>query len=165
MSSTTTRLTDDNTREQAQRDASALARAIRTIFNILWSNMTQESQYLFHDFASFMRLALADAADYVSQSSGSVAQRLREADEEIAKGDRNELGIKNVPEEEKFKNQDPKEQWERVADTVKVAGSQAIGAGQVAVATTEQAANRSSQRLQDAFNQVSVTFVFTKLTC
>ena len=62
-----------------------------------------------------------------------------------------------MPEEEKFKNQDPKEQWERVADTVKVAGSQAIGAGQVAVATTEEIASRSAQRLQDAFNQASAS--------
>ena len=103
MSSTTTHLTDEDTKEQAQKDASALARAIWSIFSILWSNLTQESQFVFHDFASFMRLALADAADFVSQSTGSAAQRLREVDEQIAQGDRNELGIKNVPEEEKFR--------------------------------------------------------------
>ena len=102
-----------------------------------------------------MRIALADAADYVSGAAGSAAQSLREVDEQVSRGERNELGMKNVPEEEKFKNQDAKEQWERAADTVKIAGSKTIGAGQVAIATSEELTTRSSQRLQDAFNQVS----------
>ena len=99
-------------------------------------------------------LTFADAADYVSQSAGSAAQNLREVDEQVAQGERNELGMKNVPEEEKFKNKDAKEQWETAADTVKVAGSKTIGAGQAAAQTTEDLANRSSQRVQDAFYQV-----------
>ena len=126
------------------------------MFAVIWTHFSQESSFVLHDFASFMRLALADAADFVSRSAGSTAETLREVDEEIGKGERNELGMKNVPEEEKFKNQDAKEQWERVADTVKVAGSKTIGAGQVAAQTSEELANKSSQRVQDAWNQVCI---------
>ena len=77
---------------------------------------------MFHDFASFARLALADAAEYVSQSAGSAAQTLRQADEEIERGERNEAGMKKKPEEEKFKNKDAREQFEIAMDTVKEAG-------------------------------------------
>ncbi|KAJ3539933.1 hypothetical protein NM688_g6300 [Phlebia brevispora] len=153
-SSTTTQITDDASKDQARKDASALAHAIRTVFNIIWSNLSQESSHVFHDFASFMRLALADAADYVSRTAGSTAEKLRDANEEIERGERNELGVKNVPEDQKFKNKDPKEQWERAAVTVKVVGSKTIGAGQIAVQTSEDLANKSSERLQDAFYQV-----------
>ncbi len=111
-----------------------------------------------------MLLAHADAADYVSQSAGTAAQSLREVDEDVAQGDRNELGVKNVPEEEKFKNQDAKEQWERSVDTVKVAGSKTIGAGQVAIQTTEDLANRSTERLQNAFYKASTLITFSTYT-
>ena len=103
-----------------------------------------------------MRLALADAADFVSRSAGATAETLRDVNQDIEQGDRNELGMKNVPEEEKFKNQDAKEQWERGADTVKAAGSKTIGAGQAVAQTTEDLANKSTVRVQDAFNKVCV---------
>lgn len=117
--------------------------------------MTQESQNVAHDFASFLRLTIADAADYVSQSAGSTAQTLRQVDEEVAQGERNEAGLKKKPEEEKFKNKDAREQFEITMDTVKDAGSQTIGAAQVAAATSKDLANRTNDRLQNAFNEVS----------
>lgn len=144
--------------DQASKDASALARSIRTIVSVLLSTVTQESQSVFHDFASFMRLALADAADYVGKSAGSAAQTLRDVDEEIAKGERNEAGMKKKPEEEKFKNKDAQEQFEISMDTIKEAGSKTIGAGQVAVATAEDLASRTNERISDAFNDVSFSF-------
>ncbi|EKM57069.1 uncharacterized protein PHACADRAFT_119248 [Phanerochaete carnosa HHB-10118-sp] len=153
VSNTSTNITG-SAPDQASKDASALARALRTIFSILLSTVTQESQSVLHDFASFMRLAIADAADYVSQSAGSAAQTLRQVDEEIEKGDRNEAGLKNKPEEEKFKNKDTREQFEVTMDTIKEAGSETIGAAQVAAATGKDLANRTNDRLQDAFNQI-----------
>lgn len=132
-----------------------MARSLRTVFSILLSTMTQESQSVLHDFASFMRLALADAAEYVGQSAGSAAQTLRQVDEEIAKGERNEAGLKKKPEEEKFKNKDAREQFEITMDTVKEAGSETIGAAQVAAATGKDLANRTNDRLHNAFNDVS----------
>ncbi|GJE93419.1 hypothetical protein PsYK624_095780 [Phanerochaete sordida] len=140
--------------DQAQKDAAAMARSLRTIFSILLSTMTSETQSVFHDFASFMRLALADAADYVSQSAGSAAQTLRQVDEEVSKGERNEVGMKNKPEEEKFKNKDTREQFEITMDTVKEAGSETIGAAQVAAATSKDLANRTNERVQNAFYSI-----------
>ena len=153
ISNTSTNITG-SAPDQASKDASALARSLRTIFSVLLSTLTQESQSVFHDFASFTRLALADAADYVSQSAGSAAQTLRQVDQEIEEGERNEAGLKKKPEEEKFKNKDAREQFEITMDTVKEAGSQTIGAAQVAAATSKDLANRTNERLQNAFNEV-----------
>lgn len=75
-------------------------------------------------------------------------------DEQIANGQRNEAGLKNKPEEEQWRNKDAKEKWESAADTVKVAGSKTIGAGQAVADKSEDLANRSNQRMQDAFYQV-----------
>lgn len=162
ISNTSTNVTG-SAPDQASKDASALARSLRTIFSILLSTLTQESQAVFHDFASFMRLALADAADYVSQSTGSAAQTLRQVDQEIAEGERNEAGLKHKPEEEKFKNKDAKEQFEITMDTVKEAGSQTIGTAQVAAATSKDLANRTNERLLNAFNAVC-PFIYVTLT-
>ena len=152
LSNTSTNVTG-KAPDQASKDASALARSLRTIFSVLLSTFTQESQSIFHDFASFMRLAVADAAEYVSQSAGSTAQNLRQVDEEIARGERNEAGLKKKPEEEKFKNKDTREQFEISMDTVKEAGSETISAAQVAAATSKDLANRTNERLQNAFTQ------------
>jgi hypothetical protein len=142
--------------DQASKDASALARAIRTVLSVLLSTITSEGGNVFHDFSSFMRLALADAAEYVSKSTASAAESLRQVDEDVEKGERNELGLKNVPEDQKFKNKDAKEQWETAMDTVKVAGSKTIGAGQVAADAATNVADRTSERLSNAFNQVII---------
>lgn len=98
---------------------------------------------------------MADAADYVSKSAGSAAEGLRQVDEDVEKGERNEFGLKHVPEDQKFKNKDTKEQWETAMDTVKVAGSKTIGAGQVATEAAKETSDRTMDRLSDAFNQVS----------
>lgn len=140
--------------DQASKDAAALARSLRTIFSVILSTVTSESQSVLHDFASFTRLALADAAEYVSQSAGSAAQTLRQVDQEIDDGERNETGLKKKPEEEKFKNKDVREQFEITMDTVKDAGSETIGAAQVVAATGKDMANRTSDRLMNALNDI-----------
>lgn len=109
-----------------------------------------------------MRLALADAADFVSKSAGSTAEGLRELDTDIEKGERNELGIKKSSEENP-EDKDAKVQFEKVMDTAKFAGSKAIGAGQVVAATSEDLANRTNDRLSEAFYTVSITL--TQLYC
>ncbi|KAI0826244.1 hypothetical protein BC629DRAFT_1578653 [Irpex lacteus] len=154
ISNTSTNVTSGEAPDQASQDAAAVARSVRTMLSVLLSTIGSEGGNVFHDFASFLRLALADAAEYVSKSAGSTAETLRQVDEDVEKGERNELGLKNVPEEEKFKNKDTKEQWETTMDTVKVAGSKTIGAGQVAAETAKNASDRTAQRLSDAFNQI-----------
>ncbi|TCD68513.1 hypothetical protein EIP91_010569 [Steccherinum ochraceum] len=137
--------------DQASKDARALAHALKALLKIVWSNFANESESVFHDFASFSRLALADAADLVSKGAGQAAQSLREVDSDIEQGDRNELGIRKRSEEEQEESGDVRVQFERTMDTVKVAGSKTIGAGQVAAQTAEDLAARTSDRLQEAF--------------
>ncbi|OBZ65028.1 Uncharacterized protein C32A11.02c, partial [Grifola frondosa] len=125
---------------------------LRTLINVVWENISQEGRSVFHDFASFMRLALADAAEYVGQSAGGAAESLRELDKEVQEGERNELGIKRKADDAEDDNARVK--FEKVMDTTKEVGSKTIGAGQVAVATGKDLTNRSSTRLQDAFYTV-----------
>ncbi|KAI0349926.1 hypothetical protein OH77DRAFT_1157819 [Trametes cingulata] len=150
---TSTSLSMDVDSDQASQDARAVARAIRSLVNTVWENLSQEGRSVFHDFASFMRLAIADAADYVGESAQSAAEALREVDKDIQQGERNELGIKRKAEEDP-KDADARVKFERTMDSTKEAGSKVIGAGQVAVATGQDLANRTSSRLQDAYYKI-----------
>jgi len=154
IASTSTSVPMDIDSDQARQDSQALARSIRTLVSIGWENLSQEGRSVFHDFASFMRLALADAADYVAQGAGATAESLRELDSEVQEGERNELGLRKREAEDDAEDADVRVKFEKTMDTTKEVGSKAIGAGQVAVATTEDVANRASTRLQDAFYQV-----------
>ena len=139
--------------DQAAADARALARSLRTLVSVVWENLSQEGRSVFHDFASFMRLALADAAEHVGQGAQTAAKTLRQVDQEVQEGQRNELGVKRKAEDDPD-DADARAKFERVMDSTKEAGSKAIGAGQVAAATGEDLANRTSARLQDAFYKV-----------
>ncbi|TFK87277.1 hypothetical protein K466DRAFT_117691 [Polyporus arcularius HHB13444] len=139
--------------DQAQKDAHALAKALRTLVSIAWENVSHEGRSVFHDFASFMRLALADAAEHVGDSAKTAADALREVDKGVQDGQRNELGIKRKAEDEP-EDADARQKFERAMDSTKEVGSKAIGAGQVAIATGEDLANRTTSRLQDAFNKL-----------
>ena len=152
VSNTSTSAMDVDT-DQATKDSRALAHSLRTLVNIVWENLSQEGQSVFHDFASFMRLALADAAELVGDNALSAAESLREVDKDVAEGQRNELGIKRKAEEDP-EDADARVKFERAMDSTKEAGSKVIGAGQVAAATSEDLANRTTSRLQEAFYKV-----------
>lgn len=141
--------------DQATQDARAVAHAARTLVNTLWDTVSHEGRSVFHDFASFMRLALADAADYVGESAQSAAGALRDVDEDVQKGKRNELGVKRKAEDDP-EDGDVRAKFERTMDSTKEVGSKAIGAGQTAVATGQDLADRTSTRLQDAYEKVSI---------
>ncbi|OJT02930.1 hypothetical protein TRAPUB_6514 [Trametes pubescens] len=120
--------------DQATQDACAVAYAAHTLVNTRWEDVSHEGRSVFHDFASFMRLALADAADYVGESAQNAAGALREVDRDVQNGERNELGVKRKAEAE-HQDSDARAKFERTMDSTKEAGSKVIGAGQVAVAT------------------------------
>ena len=150
--------------EQAARDARAASHSIRTIARILWDNISHEGGALGHDFASFLRLALADVADYVGQTAGSTAESLRDLDVQVQQGERNELGLKKRKAEQDAEDADARVKFEKTMDTTKEVGSKAIGAGQAAVAKAEDISNRASSRIQNAFNQVRILAVACTLT-
>ncbi|CDO76875.1 hypothetical protein BN946_scf184901.g12 [Trametes cinnabarina] len=116
--------------DQASHDAKAVARALRSLVNTVWENLSHEGRSLFHDFASFTRLALADAADYVGESAQSAADALRDVDKDVQQGQRNELGIKRKAQDDP-QDADARAKFERTMDTTKAAGSNLIGAAQV----------------------------------
>lgn len=139
--------------DQATADSKAVARSLRSLVSIVWENLSEEGKSVFHDFASFMRLALADAAESIGESALNAAESLREVDQDVQDGQRNELGMKRKTGEEP-EDVDARVKFERAMDTTKEAGSKVIGAGQVAVATADDLTSRMSTRLQEAFYKV-----------
>lgn len=127
---------------------------MRTVASLVWENLSQEGRSVFHDFASFMRLALADAADYVAHGAEATAESLRQLDTEVQEGQRNDLGVRKRKAEDE--DVDTKVKFERTMDKTKDVGSKTIGAGQAALATAQETADRTSSRLQDAFYAVSI---------
>ena len=61
--------------DPAAADTRALARSLRTLVSVVWERLSQE--------ASFMRLALADAAEHVGQGAQTAAKTLRQVDQEV----------------------------------------------------------------------------------
>ncbi|CDO73889.1 hypothetical protein BN946_scf185016.g46 [Trametes cinnabarina] len=114
--------------DQASQDAKAVARALHSLVNTVWENLSHEGRSLFHNFASFTRLVLADAADYVGKSQ------------------RNELHIKHKAQDNP-QDADPRAKFERTM--TKAAGSNLIGAAQVAATTDQDLADHTHSRLQD----------------
>ncbi|OCH86793.1 hypothetical protein OBBRIDRAFT_204740 [Obba rivulosa] len=153
-SSTSTTAPVDIDKEQAYKDSKAIARSLRTLFRVVWENLSQEGRSVFHDFASFMRLALADAAEYVAEGAGTTAEKLREIESEVQEGERNELGLKKRKAEGNAEEADARAKFERTMDSTKAVGSKAIGAGQAAARTGKNLVDRTSTRLQDAFYKV-----------
>ncbi|KAI1786208.1 hypothetical protein LXA43DRAFT_1111273 [Ganoderma leucocontextum] len=149
FSSVSTSATDVDT-EQAKADARALAYALRTLVSVISENLAHEGRSVFHDFASFMRLSLADAADMVSDKAHGAAGALRDVDKEVQEGERSELGTKRKAHD-KPEDTDVRAKFEKGMDTAKEAGSKAIGAGQAAAQTTQELAQRSTSRVQEAF--------------
>ncbi|OJT14057.1 hypothetical protein TRAPUB_9391 [Trametes pubescens] len=139
--------------DQGTQDARAVAHAAHTLVNTLWETVSHEGRSVFHDFASFMRLALADAADYVGESAQNAAGALRDVDKDVQKGERNELGVKRKAEDDP-EDGDVRAKFERTMDSTKEVGSKVIGAGQTAIATGQDLADRSSTRLQDAYYKI-----------
>ncbi|KAM5546176.1 hypothetical protein V8D89_000302 [Ganoderma adspersum] len=150
LSSVSTSTPDVDT-EQAEADARALAHALHTLVSVISENLAHEGRSLFHDFASFMRLSLADAADRVSDTARGAAEVLRDVNKEVEEGERSELGIKRKAPDQP---EDTRAKFEKGMDTAKEAGSKAIGAGQAAAQTTQELAQRSSSRVQDAFYEM-----------
>lgn len=139
--------------DDASRDAQALRTAIRTVLSVAWTSMSGEGQFLFADFASFSRLALADFAEFIEGSAAQAKESLRTVDQEVQDGERDTIGRKKRSREEAEAMQDPKVQFESTMDTIKGAGSSAIGAGQKATATTQETATAASNKLEEAYRR------------
>lgn len=121
----------------------------------LWTGISIESTSLFSDFASFSRLALADAAELVESQAAKAKDSLRDVDEEVQEGERDVIGRKKRTDEQEQEDQDPKEAFARGMDTAKDAGVTVIGTAQDAKAAADRTANNASKKIRNAYYQVS----------
>ena len=145
----------DAGKDQAKDDIRALRRALRNLFSVVWDSASSEGASIFYDLLSVIRLSLADAAELVEEQAGKAKESLRSIEDEVQSGQRDTLGRdKQRLEEEK----DTKVAWEHGMDTAKGAGSTVIDATRTAAETAEEKAEKTSQRIQDAWNKVCLPF-------
>ncbi|KAJ7629412.1 hypothetical protein DFH06DRAFT_1304101 [Mycena polygramma] len=136
-----------NTKE-VSNDVDALRSSLRTILSIVWQSLSSEGGFLFNDFASFTRLALADAAEVIQDQAGRAAEGLRDIEQGVQDGKRDNLGRDKKRLEEEA---DLRVAFEHGMDTLKETGSSVIGAGQSAKEKTEDVSDRTTARLQGAY--------------
>lgn len=149
---TTSELVDE---DLAIADINSLRAALRTILFILRDSTSAEGTALAHDFFSFMRVALANAAELLETQAGRAKQSLRETEQAVNEGHCDFLGRdKSKVETEK----DVKVKFENSMDAIKDAGATAIGAGQEAASSLEETADKTTSRLQEAFYKVTASF-------
>ncbi|KIK91528.1 hypothetical protein PAXRUDRAFT_13737 [Paxillus rubicundulus Ve08.2h10] len=139
-------------RDEVTADLQAFRSAVRTLLKILWQNLSGEGSQILGDFASFTRLAMADLAEVIESQAGYAKQSLRVLESEVQQGERDPLGRRRKTQEEDEGN--VKVKFEKTMDTVKEAGSKAIGAGQSFKVSAEETAERTSARLLEAYYKV-----------
>lgn len=114
------------------------------------------SSPLFAELLSFLRLSLANAAENVEEAARSAKENLRSTENEVQAGDRDALGRNKVEQNTEQPAEDPSTKFERRMDSVKHAGSKAIGTGQQVKETTLQYTDTTKREVLDAFDNVSV---------
>lgn len=128
-------------------DARKLGASLRTALGILWANTASEGTSLFHDFASFSRLTLADAAELVETNAAAAKDALRQTESEVQAGERNAgTGTKKRPAEDEPEDADARVKFEKTMDQVKVAGSKGEFTISYSCATLFSRASQSSAR-------------------
>ncbi|KAJ6617965.1 hypothetical protein B0H10DRAFT_2218135 [Mycena sp. CBHHK59/15] len=135
-------------KKEVSSDIDAVRSSLRTLITVVWRSLTSEGSFLLNDFASFARLALADVAEIVQDQAGRAKDGLREVEEGVQEGARDNLGRDKKRLEEE---QDVRVAFEHGMDTLKGAGSSIIGAGQSAKEKTEDVSDRTTARLQEAY--------------
>jgi hypothetical protein len=140
-------------KDDALKDLKTLQTALKSIVSIVWRSLTSEGGSLVEEFASFLRLSLADAAELIESGAGKAKQSLREIEEGVQSGDRTTITGRDR-ERVEAESGDAKVTWEHGMDAVKEAGSTAIDAGRAASEKVEDATERTNERLQQAYNKV-----------
>ncbi|KAJ7069260.1 hypothetical protein C8F01DRAFT_511228 [Mycena amicta] len=135
--------------DAASSDAKAARSSISTLFSLFWRSFA-EGNFLLNDFMAFAIVSLADAAEVVEGQAGRAKDNLRRVDAEIQDGQRDNLGRnKERLEEEK----DTRVAFEHRMDSLKRAGSKAIGAGQAGKETTRDVGERATAARQEAYRK------------
>jgi hypothetical protein len=144
---------DGSVKDEVVSDAQRLASALRNLISLFLSYSSAEGTSLFSDFASFSRSALANTAELVEQQARAAKESLRRVEQEVQDGQRDNLGRKK--DEDNSMSGDPQAQFEAGMDTIKSAGSTAIGAGQSAAQTVQESYNSTTNRLQLSMDKIT----------
>ncbi|KAF8621696.1 hypothetical protein AX15_007557 [Amanita polypyramis BW_CC] len=137
--------------EQAKQDMEAIRNGLQTLVSVIWISISTEGTSLFRDFASFTRLALAEAAELVEGAAGRTKQKLREQERGFQEGERDVLGREEKRLEEE---KDIKVAWEHGMETVKEAGSSAIDTSRTVKRSTGKMAEKTESRVGYAYEQI-----------
>jgi ribosomal protein L17 len=125
---------------------------------VAYRNVTTEGTHIFGDFASVLRIMLADAAELVETHAGKAKETLRHVERDVQEGKRDSLGRNK--EALQTRTGDAKLQWEHGVDTVKDTGSMVIGASKAVAGAVEDTTERTTSRIHDAFYSVSLGLFF-----
>ncbi|KAK2459822.1 hypothetical protein APHAL10511_008143 [Amanita phalloides] len=145
----TSKTTEDA--ERVKRDMAAIRDALRTLISIIWTSIATEGTSLFYDFASFTRLALADAAEAIEGVAGVTKEKLKEHERGFQAGERDVLGRDKKRLEEE---QDVKVAWEHGMEKVKQTGSGVIETSRTVASSTQETAEKTKSRLGAAYDQI-----------
>ncbi|KAJ7034694.1 hypothetical protein C8F04DRAFT_1100661 [Mycena alexandri] len=139
---------DSSGQQQASADIKHVRSSLRTILDVVWSSLSSDGSFLPKDLSSFALLALSDVAEVVQDQASRTKDGLRDVEQEVQEGQRDSLGRdKERLEEEK----DKRVAFEHRMETLKDAGSRAIGVGQSAKEKTKVMSDRTTEQLQDAY--------------
>ncbi|KAA1475233.1 hypothetical protein DENSPDRAFT_866855 [Dentipellis sp. KUC8613] len=142
-------------KQAASNDYRSLVASLRTSLEILWTSATSEGSGVFSDFASFMRLSLADMAEAIGERAEKAAETLRAVEQEVQEGERDSVGRKRKSEQEEAEDRDPKVKFEKGMDTAKGAGSAVIGTAQSAKQKADELSARSSEKLREVVKNIA----------
>ncbi|KAJ6589074.1 hypothetical protein B0H19DRAFT_1102800 [Mycena capillaripes] len=137
-------------KNEASSDIDAVRSSLRTILSVVWHNLSSDGGFLPGDFASFLRLSMADAAELVQDQAGRAKDSLREIEDGVQEGQRDSLGRDKKRLEEES---DTRVAFEHNMDTLKNLGSGVIGAHQSAKEKTEDVSDRASSQLWRSYYQ------------
>ncbi|KAJ7118017.1 hypothetical protein C8R43DRAFT_934298 [Mycena crocata] len=132
-------------KEEVSSDIDAVRKSLRTILSLIGQSLFSEGNFLLDDFASFTRLGLADAAELIQDQAGDAKERLRNVEQEVEEGKRDGLGRDKARLEEET---DKRIAFEHRMDTLKNAGSTAIGTHDSGKAKAQDIANQTTERFE-----------------
>ena len=147
--------------EEATADLDAFRSSVRALMKILWTNISGEGNVLLNDFASFIRLMVADLAESVESQAAQAKQAVRDFDTQVQEGERDNLGRKRKTPEE-IEQEDAKAKFEKTMDTMKGTGSSVIGAAQTVQETAKETSERAASKFREAYFRVSKSFLWNR---
>ncbi|KAF8882287.1 hypothetical protein BD779DRAFT_1626850 [Infundibulicybe gibba] len=136
----------------ATSDLQTVQHTLRTLLATFFGGISTEGSFLLTDFASFLRLSLADTAELLESQAAQVKDGLRSVESEVQDGKRDALGRDKKALE--LRNADLKEGFKQGMDTVRDLGVSAIGTGQNISASAKDKKHQTEAKLSHTFDKI-----------